>query len=80
MTEKTNLGVKPIGRGEVTSPVVLREIASLKKYGEALRAFSPVDSEEKAMAHRAAFLVHLEDLGKYDQAKRVRKLHKSLGY
>lgn len=32
MIEKTNLGVKPLGRGEVTSPEVQRRIECLRAY------------------------------------------------
>lgn len=69
--EKTNLGVKPLGRGDVISPTIQAEIKALKEYGEETRAAGLVNNECAAKLHRIATVNYAEALDKIYKTKRA---------
>ena len=59
MTHTCNIGIRPLGRGpEGASPVVLAEIAALRKWGKALGALGPITSTERAKELRRLMVEH----------------------
>lgn len=79
MADKTNLGVKPLGRQGIISPQVQKEITALKNYGAALRAAGPSNNEAAAKLHRQAALNYLTELGAFDRLAAFKKTFTELG-
>ena len=52
---QTNLGTKPLGRGETVSPRVQAENVALKLYRAALQAAGPANTEAAGKLHRKAW-------------------------
>ena len=79
MADKTNLGVKPLGRQGYVSPSEQKKITALKNYGAALRKAGAVNSEAKAKLHRQASLDYLMELGEFDRLAAFKKTFDELG-
>lgn len=75
--EKTNLGVKPLGRGEEISEVVQFENNCLKEFKNELATIGYVNSPEAAAKYRNALVKYYDKINK-GVAKNFRKICKSL--
>lgn len=76
--EKTNLGVRPLGRGNEVSEVVAEENKQLSEFIEGTRKMGRVNSPEKAKEYRDLLLSYY-DKAAPNSAKSLRKVIKGLG-
>lgn len=60
--ERANIGVRPLGRGPIMSPVVLEEIRRQKLLVADMGALPPCNSNENALQHRIVAARHMPSL------------------
>lgn len=77
MTEKTNLGVKPLGRGNEASEVVAEENRIFSEFKNELKKVGVINSSEKAKELREVYLSYY-DKASPNTAKSLRKVIKGL--